>query len=199
MVNCSQPGIPAASSAGYDAAAGDLILRLDADCVPGPRWIQQVIAAFAEQPEAAALTGPTAFIDGPAPLRRPLLRAYLLAYATVSTPAMGHRPLFGSNLAMRREAWEQVRLDVHREDPEIHDDMDLSFHLGERHRLGHMAGEPMGISMRPFYDAKAFARRIIRGFRSITVHWPRDLPPLRWRRVLLHRFSRAAEVGGRTP
>ena len=32
VVRCDDPGIPAAASAGYDAARGDLILRRDADC-----------------------------------------------------------------------------------------------------------------------------------------------------------------------
>lgn len=199
VVSCRQPGIPAASATGYDAATGDLILRLDADCVPGPRWIQDVIAAFEEQPEVAALTGPAVFIDGPVPLRRPLVRAYLFAYMNFSIPALGHRPLFGSNLAMRREAWEQVRLEVHRDDPEIHDDLDLSFHLGEHHQLGQMGGEPMGISMRPFNDAKAFRRRIKRGFRSVTVHWPQEFPPFRWRRASLRRRGQSTEPAGERP
>lgn len=196
VLSCPQPGIPAASATGYDAATGDLILRLDADCVPAPRWIQDVVAAFEEQPDVAALTGPARFIDGPVLLRRPLVLAYLVAYRYCSMSALGHLPLFGSNLAMRREAWEQVRLEVHRDDPEIHDDLDLSFHLGERHRLGQMGGEPMGISMRPFKDARAFRRRVRRGFRSVTVHWPQDLPPYRWRRAALRRHGHPPQTAG---
>ncbi|MCH8563888.1 glycosyltransferase family 2 protein [Nesterenkonia sp. LB17] len=195
VLSCLQPGIPAASATGYDAATSDLILRLDADCVPEPRWIQDVVSAFEQQPHVAALTGPAKFIDGPVLLRRPLVHAYLFAYRNFSRPALGHRPLFGSNMAMRREAWEQVRLSVHRDDPEIHDDLDLAFHLGERHRLGAMGGEPMGISMRPFRDARAFQRRIKRGFRSVTVHWPHDFPPFRWRRASLRRRGHASESG----
>lgn len=194
VCSCLQPGIPAASATGYDAATGDLILRLDADCVPGPEWIHDVIAAFEEQPEAGALTGDAEFIDGPALLRRPLVRAYLFAYMNFCIPALGHRPLFGSNLAMRREAWDTVRLSVHRDDPEIHDDLDLSFHLGEHYRLGAIRGEPMGISMRPFSDARAFRRRIRRGFRSVTVHWPRDLPPRRFSRLARRRSAQSGQA-----
>ncbi|WP_147104313.1 glycosyltransferase family A protein [Nesterenkonia populi] len=185
VVWCAAPGIPAASSRGYDAAAGELILRMDADCIPGPLWIEEVIAAFEARPDVSALTGPARFYDGPTVLRTPLAAAYLGAYALVSAAALGHRPLFGSHLAMRAEAWEAVRDSVHREDPEIHDDMDLSFHLGGRHRVGYLrGGTKMGISMRPFYDVGALRRRFVRGIRTVTVHWPEDFPPYRWRRVL---------------
>ncbi|MGJ9425349.1 glycosyltransferase family 2 protein [Nesterenkonia halotolerans] len=189
VLSCLEPGIPAASAAGYDAATGDLILRLDADCVPPACWIQDVISAFEKQPQVAAVTGPARFIDGPALLRPPLVAAYLLAYRCFSLPALGHQPLFGSNLAMRREAWQSVRLGVHREDPEIHDDLDLSFHLGERHRLGRVRGEPMGISMRPFRNARSFQRRMRRGLRTVTIHWPQDFPPYRWRRMRTRRHG----------
>ncbi|WP_218221566.1 glycosyltransferase family 2 protein [Nesterenkonia sp. Act20] len=196
VIGCPEPGIPAASAAGYDAAAGDLILRLDADCVPPASWIQEMVAAFADQPEVAAATGPSRFIDGPALIRPPLIAVYLFTYRCFSFPALGHLPLFGSNLAMRRDAWQAVRLEVHRDDPEIHDDLDLSFHLGERHRLVRVRGEPMGISMRPFHDARSFQRRIRRGLRTVTIHWPHDFPPYRWRRTRWTRWTRRHALTG---
>ncbi len=184
VVSWPQPGIPAASSRGYDEASGDLILRLDADCVPHESWIDDVVMTFEQHPDASALTGTARFIDGPAPLRGSLAVLYLGAYSAVSALALGHRPLFGSNLAMRRSAWQEVRGSVHRDDPELHDDLDLSFHLGERHRIRYLDSEPMGISMRPFWSARLFAHRTYRGFRTIAIHWPRDFPPYRLRRML---------------
>lgn len=196
VVSCPEPGIPAASATGYDASSGDLILRLDADCVPPATWIQEVLTAFEVRPEVAALTGAARFIDGPRLLRRPLAAAYLFAYTYCSLPALGHIPLFGSNLAMRQQVWREVRENVHRDDPEIHDDMDLSFHIGERHRLGYLRGTPMGMSMRPFNDAQAFRRRMDRGFRTITLHWPEEFPPYRWQRIREFRRSSPAVLEG---
>lgn len=194
VVSCLDPGIPAASSRGYDAASGDLLLRLDADCIPPPSWIADVIAAFARHPEAGAVSGPARFHDGPALLRRPLAALYLAAYAFTAVPALGHRPLFGSNFAMRREAWESVRGSVHRADPELHDDLDLSFHIGAHHRIRRLRGAPMTMSMRPFSNARAFVRRSWRGVHTIAAHWPEDFPPYRWRRIL--RRERAGLRGG---
>lgn len=186
IVDCPQPGIPAASARGYDAAGGDLILRLDADCVPPVNWIRDIVRAFEERPEIAALTGRGRFIDGPSVPRAPLAVLYLLSYAVATLPALGHLPLFGSNLALRREAWEAVRSTVHRDDPELHDDLDLAFHVGQRFRIGYLRGAPMGISMRPFRDGRAFRRRFRRGVRTVTAHWPDDFPPMRWVRLAQH-------------
>lgn len=183
VIWCSEPGIPAASSMGYDHARGDLILRLDADCIPPSSWIEDVIKAFDEQPEYSAFTGTARFIDGPVFLRAPLAIMYLSAYFLAAMPALGHRPLFGSNLAMRREAWQSVRTLAHRGDCELHDDLDLSFHLGEQHRVSYLKSSVMGMSMRPFKSGRAFMRRTYRGFRTVVIHWPHDFPPRRWRRL----------------
>lgn len=190
VVRCDDPGIPAASACGYDAATGDLILRLDADCVPARTWIQSMAAACAAQPSVAAFTGGARFTDGPRILRGPLAAAYLGAYAVVLTPTLGHLPLFGSNLALRRGAWLSICTAVHRDDPELHDDLDLAYHLGDRYRIRYVPSAAMGISMRPFADARAFARRVRRGMRTVLAHWPGDFPPRRWLRLIRRRRSR---------
>ncbi|MFB9164575.1 glycosyltransferase [Arthrobacter psychrochitiniphilus] len=196
LISCSEPGIPAASSRGYDFASGDLILRLDADCVPPTSWIEDVVTAFADSPQTSALTGTARFIDGPAFLRTPLAVLYLTVYWLAAMPALGHRPLFGSNLAMRREAWESVSSSAHRRDCELHDDFDLSFHLGEHHRVRYLRSAAMGMSMRPFKSAREFLRRTHRGFRTVLIHWPHDFPPRRWRRLASARSRRAGSNAG---
>ncbi|KAF2416783.1 glycosyltransferase family 2 protein [Microbacterium sp. B35-30] len=194
LVRCEAPGIPAASAAGYDAAEGDLILRLDADCVPDESWTAAMAVAFAARRDVAAFTGAARFIDGPALLRTPLATLYLGTYAAVMIPTLGHLPLFGSNMGLRRAAWLGIRSSVHL-DAELHDDMDLAFHLGERGRIRHLSGARMGISMRPFAPGQAFGRRAARGLRTVLVHFPHDFPPVRWTRRLLRGVRR--RVAGR--
>lgn len=183
VVVCHEPGIPAASARGYDAATGDVILRLDADCVAPVSWIDRIACVFEQRPSTAAVTGGAHFIDGPMMLRIPLATVYLLGYSIVMTPTLGHLPVFGSNFAMRASTWRSVRDVVHRSDPELHDDLDIAFHLGERGRIGYLRGQAMGISMRPFRSVSSFITRVFRGFRTVLRHWPRDFPPLRWCRV----------------
>ncbi len=194
VVRCDEPGIPAASARGYDAATGDLILRLDADCLPAETWVATMTAAFVRHPRVSVFSGAARFVDGPRALRTPLAAAYLLAYAAATVPALGHLPVFGSNLAFRRSAWRSISAHVHRDDPELHDDLDVAFHFGERHRIRYLSDAPMGMSMRPFRDAHAFARRFRRGFRTVTVHWPDDFPPVRWVRLSLRRILHRLHV-----
>lgn len=189
VLHSAEPGIPATSARGYDAATGDLILRLDADCVPPSDWIAELEVSFTERPEIDAFTGAARFVDGPRAFRSSGSAAYLFAYLAATAPALGHLPLFGSNLAMRRSAWLAVSAEVHRDDPDIHDDLDLAFHLGEHHRLGYLAMPVMGISSRPFHSASKFRRRTYRGFRTVTQHWPHDFPPRRWKRLRLRHGS----------
>ncbi len=195
VVACSEPGIPAAAATGYDSAVGDLVLRLDADCLPGPTWVADLTDAFEARPRVDVLTGGARFVDGPRMLRTPLAALYLGCYAVFGVLALGHLPLFGSNLAFRRAAWCDVSRRVHRRDPDLHDDFDLAFHLGERHVIRRAARAPMGISMRPFAEPRSFVLRIARGFRTVTTHWPFDLPPTRLVRRWLRRAR--ARIGDR--
>jgi len=197
VVRCDADGIPAAAALGYDVADGDVILRLDADCVPERHWVARMVGALAATPDVAAVSGGARFVDGPRPMRAPVAAVYLGAYVLLTTAALGHPPVFGSNLAMRRSAWMAVREHVHRDDPELHDDLDLAFHLGERDRVRWLGGTAMGMSMRPFGTGRGFARRIVRGLRTVVVHWPADFPPLRWVRrigVALEHASRARRL-----
>jgi len=190
VISCVQPGIPAAAAAGYDSAKGDLILRLDADCIPAATWVEVMSTQARARPEVDVFAGAARFVDGPRFLRSPLAVAYLGAYAAVLTPTLGHLPLFGSNLAMRRSAWRRVSATVHRGDPEMHDDLDLSFHLGKEHRIRFVPSAAMGISMRPFASASAFRRRVRRGIRTVVRHWPEEFAPIRWARSARRRAVR---------
>lgn len=189
VVRCERPGIPAASAVGYDAAAGEILLRLDADCVPDASWVRAMADAFAAHPEVSAFTGGAHFVDGPRALRAPLAALYLGAYAAVMLPTLGHPPLFGSNLGLRRDVWRGIRACVHL-DADLHDDMDLSFHVGERGRIRWLRDARMGMSMRPFASGSAFGRRISRALRTVVVHQPRDFPPVRWTRRALRALLR---------
>lgn len=178
-----ESGVLAASAAGYDAARTDVIARIDADCVPGTDWLEKLVSAFADDPTLAAVTGGAHLVDGPLRLRRALPAVYLTAYYAVLTLTLGHVPLFGSNMAIRRDAWTSVSQRVHRHDDMVHDDLDLAFHLGEAHKIRYLGNLPMGISARPFGEGRAFATRIRRGFHSVVVHWPEQFPPFRWTRL----------------
>ncbi|MFN3339855.1 MAG: glycosyltransferase family 2 protein [Dietzia sp.] len=173
-------GIPSAAATGYDSATGDVIARLDADSRPGPDWLQRIESAFTEDPELVAISGPGEFIGLSGWRARAAQLLYMDAYFFSVGAAMAHPVLFGSNLAMRREAWDRVRDGVNRSDPELHDDIDLSFQFGAGDRLRVDPTFTVGISARPFDDPAAMRRRFTRAFRTIARNWRTSPPSQRW-------------------
>jgi glycosyltransferase involved in cell wall biosynthesis len=125
------PGIASAAAAGYDAATGDVLVRFDSDAVPPVDWIRRIRAAFEADPDLVGLSGPGVFTDLPAPLRLLAGLGYHGAYFGLVGLMIGRPPLYGSNLAVRRSAWLGVRDRFHRDDPEVHDDLCLTVHLGD--------------------------------------------------------------------
>lgn len=173
-------GIPAAAAAGYDAVTGDLIARLDADSRPGPDWLARIDEAFTSDPALTALSGPGEFIGLDGWRARAAKALYMDAFFLSVGASMAHPVLFGSNLAMRREAWERVRDGVERTDPEVHDDIDLSFQFGAADRVVVDKNLTVGISARPFDDPAAMRRRFSRAFRTIYRNWQTSPPSRRW-------------------
>lgn len=116
---------------GLDHATGDVLGRIDADSVLEPDWVETVQAGFSD-PEVAAATGPVVYYD--MPMRRWGLKADdKMRQLVLKLARNQYHFLFGSNMALRRTAWEQIRehtcLDVK---DEMHEDIDISLHLAEQ-------------------------------------------------------------------
>ncbi|MER1997083.1 MAG: glycosyltransferase family 2 protein [Arthrobacter sp.] len=191
VVSEPRPGIPAAAAAGYDAAASDIIARCDADCILPPDWIKQLAEHFAADPGLAAVSGPGRFYGFAPWLGRMLSGLYLGSYYQAMTLALAHRPLFGSNLALRADAWRVVGPSVHRSDEEQHDDVCLSAHLGRDYRCAWDRGLVVGMAPRAVIGGANLARRFRRAFHTLAVHW-RELPP--WERWIRRFRGTAGEA-----
>jgi glycosyltransferase involved in cell wall biosynthesis len=186
-------GIWPAAAAGYDAAAGEIIARCDADSVLPPDWVERIEDAFAADPRLRAVTGPGVF-SGLPPVRRVLADVlYMRAYFGLVGLALGHPPLFGSNFAMRASAWRAVRGEVHSGSDAVHDDIDLSFHLGRGRTVRLDPALRVDISARPLGDLRGMAHRVAKGFRSVRIHSPADGPWARYREKLLVRVARSGD------
>jgi glycosyltransferase involved in cell wall biosynthesis len=175
-------GVWPASAAGYDAASGDIIARLDADSVPPTDWLAHLEAEFIASPEVDAITGPGTFYDA-SPLKATLGETlYIGGYFWAIGFWLSHPPLFGSNFAMRRELWQEVCGRVHRTLPDVHDDLDLSFHLPPGVVVAYEPTLRVGISARPFDSWAGFDRRLRWAWRTLALHVP-ELSPWRMRAV----------------
>lgn len=185
-------GIPRASAAGFDAARGDLIARIDADTVCPPGWLAHAERAFRD-PGIDLLSGSAEFYDAGAVANRVARSVWVGGLYWSMTIYLGHPPIFGSNFAMRRRVWQQVGSEVHRERTDIHDDLDLSLHVKPWMTVRYDRDWVVGISARPFATWSGFVRRLSWIVPTLRAHWPDDSP---WARRAARR--RVIEEPGET-
>ena len=121
-------GLVRAREAGRLAAAGDLLVYLDADCRAPEKWLQRVERRFEQRPSLVALSGPYRFYDWDW-WGRMLIRAYDSTLAPLTQLVVyrlaGIGTLFyGGNFAVRREALAAIggfdtRIEFHGEDTNL--------------------------------------------------------------------------------
>jgi glycosyltransferase involved in cell wall biosynthesis len=163
-------GIMPATAAGFDAATGQILARLDADSVPPPDWLERVEAAFAADPRLTALTGPGDFYGSNRLVHWLGKTLYIGGYFWFMSFMLGHPPLFGSNLALRADAWRRLRLTVHRNLRELHDDLDLAYHLEPDMLVRYDPTLRVGISARPFSSWAGLGRRLSWAYKTIRLN-----------------------------
>ncbi len=185
-------GILRATAAGFDAATGVVLARIDADSAPPADWLERVEHAFLKPDAPTSYTGPGAFYGLSSAGAWAGRTFYLGGYVTWMTLFLGHAPLFGSNFAMRRDAWMRIRDTVHRTDRRVHDDLDISYHLLPDMSVEYDPTLVMPISGRPFHSPRGFLRRLGWAFRTIGVNLPGQWPWQRWsrRRATARRAAR---------
>jgi glycosyltransferase involved in cell wall biosynthesis len=189
VVHEPERGIWPAAATGYDAATGDVIARVDADSVLPPGWLARVDELMREHPATQAVTGPGRFRGMRSVSGRLAHLLYMQTYFRLGALALGGPPVFGSAFAMRASAWRAARSSVHRDD-DVHDDLDLSFHL-EPGSVRYDTGLTVSISARPFRSPGGLALRLSRGWRSVVLHWPQQAP---WRPAQARVRARLARV-----
>lgn len=188
------PSIAAAAAAGYDAAAGDLIVRCDADSRPPPGWLRAHRLAHARAaPGTVLITGFGRF-RLPAPLGEILSGLYVGAYLLSTATALGHFPAFGTTMSMRRDWWERVRDEVSL-DAGVHDDMDLSFRVAPEEDVLLAWRTRVGMSPRALLPGRLATLRGRRAVSTLRRNWARQRPWERWaERLHLGRAAHGAEA-----
>ncbi len=197
VVSEPRPGVLRATAAGFDAAEGDVIGRLDADSIPSPDWVAHLEERFDADPTLTGITGTGRFYGGTWPRRFLGRYAYLGGYFWSMRVVMGHVPVFGSNFALRREAWQEVRPHLHMDDPRMHDDLEISFALQPDMGVDFDRDLRVGVSARPFDSMAGFRRRVNWAFHGLAVNLSEEsIAQRQWQcaagRRQRHRLQRAA-------
>ncbi|QQS19487.1 glycosyltransferase family 2 protein [Candidatus Saccharibacteria bacterium] len=126
VIHETERGRVFARNAGFRAATGDVIARIDADAVVPPEWVAWVTAFYAKGNAAVALTGGAHFYNmQPSGL---ISWAYNWLIFRFNTFLTGQPTLWGSNMALSSSMWQKVAQDVCL-DNLLHEDLDLAFHV----------------------------------------------------------------------
>lgn len=125
LIRESRQGVVHARNAGFNAARGDIIGRIDADTVLSDDWVATVQKIFADS-EVDAVSGKMAYHDIAC---AKLLNRVDLYFRRRFARLLGRElALQGANMAMRRQAWIETRDDVCCS-AGLHEDFDLAIHL----------------------------------------------------------------------
>jgi glycosyltransferase involved in cell wall biosynthesis len=132
VVDEPKQGIAHARNAGFDAASGGIIGRIDADIQLPPTWVEHV-QRFYDNPknQHKAWSGRGYFYNVPMP--RLVSWAYGIFAFRLNWLFLGHYTLWGSNMALTAKQWRSVRRNVCTR-TDIHEDLDLAIHL---HKAGY--------------------------------------------------------------
>lgn len=146
VVSEKKQGIVHARNAGFNAAQGDILCRIDSDTIVPPDWTQKIYDYFTKHPGTQAVTGDCYFYDVKGSrFIKPVHHAF---YYDMQRLISGTYVLWGSNMALRKSAWRAVR-DVCNLEAEVFEDIDLTFHLHD-HKLPirRLKSLKAGVSMR---------------------------------------------------
>ena len=176
-----EQGITATRNAGFDAATSDIIGRIDSDSAIEPDWVEQVKIAFATG-EFVAASGPVEYYD--MPLRKFGHKADDTFRKLQVKLAGKYVFLFGSNMAITKDAWNIVRGQTCADHEDLmHEDLDLSVHLALNGlKVGYVSAMVAGMSARRLDSAPKdylfYVERFERTYAHHGIHDPGALAPM---------------------
>ena len=167
LIRESHRGIASARNAGFDAAWGDVIARIDADTVLPADWVARVQEFYSDsRHDRSCMTGGCTFYN--LYTGRFTGWAYGFVVHRINRLLLGYYFPWGSNSALPRQAWLAVRVAVS-DRTDIHEDLDLGYWL---HRNGY------SVSYQSKLIVGAAARRLVTEHEQLWSYltmWPRTL------------------------
>jgi glycosyltransferase involved in cell wall biosynthesis len=111
LVDEARKGLTFARQAGFAASTGDLIANVDSDSRLTPGWVAQVLAAFQDEPNLVALSGPLVYYDLTSRQRVSVRTFYAIAFLVYAINRYVLRAgsmVQGGNFVLRRDALEKI-------------------------------------------------------------------------------------------
>jgi cellulose synthase/poly-beta-1,6-N-acetylglucosamine synthase-like glycosyltransferase len=170
----AEQGLVPTRNAGFHAATGDILGRIDADTIVDHRWVEK-LSHHMTDPSVDAVTGPVSYYD--LPFAAAAGAADDITRRTLRRLGRRYPFLYGSNMALRAEAWDSIRdhacLDL---EDRMHEDIDLSVHLAQAGlEVDYLPGMRAGVSARRMTDSPQAFREYTRRFERTYAHHRIDL------------------------
>ncbi len=148
-----------AVAAGVQAATLELIVTTDADCIPGPGWLE-ALAAFYDEKNAAFIAAPVRFIHNDSMLQvfQSLDFLILQGITAASVSRDFHSMCNGANLAYERKAFEAVNGFEGIDHVASGDDLLLMYKIRQQYpgRVHYLKSEAAIVSTSPMPTLSAF-------------------------------------------
>lgn len=119
-------GISYARNAGFNAAKGDIIARIDADTVAPTDWILNIKKDLKDK-RVGAVFGPAYYLNFPYLFQISHLPS--VYFFKIFRAYLKKHLLFGLNMAIRKSLWNKVKKDLCMDNKKVHEDFDLAIHL----------------------------------------------------------------------
>lgn len=163
-------GLAHARNAGFNAARGEIIGRIDADSLLAVDWVERVQAIFSD-PNIDAVSGSLGFHDAPYHYLFESIDLFFRSYIARNLARRDEQFLYGGNMALKRSLWEHVRGELCHE-RELHEDMDMAAHLaGGRFNIIFMEELRAAISVRRVdTDLRNFYNYVVANPRTYAHH-----------------------------
>jgi glycosyltransferase involved in cell wall biosynthesis len=166
-----EQGLVPTRNFGLDMAKCELLGRIDSDAILAPEWVEVIKKNFADDPDMMGATGPVSYYD--MPMRRLSFNSDRTVRKLIQKNADVIPMFFGTNMCMRKSAWQVVREEacIDKEDI-LHEDIDLSVHFSLNGlKVKYLQDMVAGMSARRIEDKlkdfRAYQQRMLTTF---TVH-----------------------------
>lgn len=119
-------GMTPARNSGFNQAKYEIIIKCDADSVLPVDWIKNIKNDFAQNPDAVAVSMPIKLNDI-CLIRHSVIPFYI--YMFIPMVMTGFYYLIGPGYAIKKSIWNKIKNEICLDDKEVHEDIDISFHL----------------------------------------------------------------------
>jgi glycosyltransferase involved in cell wall biosynthesis len=130
VISEPKQGVVHARTTGFNLAKGEIIARIDGDTILPKDWLSNLQRLFAAK-NIHAVSGKANYYGVAAASL--IDKMDLFFRRRLSKQLQKNMYLWGANMALRRNAWEEVRNHLCIQN-DIHEDFDLAIHLEEIHR-----------------------------------------------------------------